>query len=277
VSGKVYLVGAGPGDPDLLTRKAWRLLQAADVVLHDDLVPPGILALAPRHAQVFSVGKRCGRRHITQEDINFLMVSYAQSGLMVVRLKGGDPLVFSRLGEEIEALKKAEIDFEIVPGVTASSAAAAVFGIPLTDRQLASELVFLTGHRASDRPAGQGWRRLPPSATVVVYMPGANYDELAERLCQAGLDPGTPCLIVTSASQPGEGQHLTTIELLPRAPLGPAPSVLIVGAVAGLGRRPSEELQEETICAGPKNENLGQEPSQPWGRGWRSRSRGKAR
>ena len=246
--GKVYLVGAGPGDPDLLTRKAWRLLQAADVILHDDLVPEEILALAAPHARVFSVGKRCGQRRITQQDINFLMVSSAQSGLAVARLKGGDPQIFGRLNEEIEALREAEIDFEIVPGVTAACAAAASAGIPLTDRQLASELIFLSGHRAPGRSSGQGWRQLSAGTTVVVYMPGNNYKELAERLCQAGFGPDTPCLIVASASRPEEQRYLTTVEHLPQASLRVAPCVLIVGAVATLARCPTKELEEE-MCA----------------------------
>jgi len=243
VIGKVYLVGAGPGDPDLLTRKAWRLLQAADVILHDDLVPPDILVLAPLHAQVFNVGKRCGQKRITQEEINFLMVSFARSGLAVVRLKSGDPQVFARLGEEIEALRAAGIDFEIVPGVTAACAAAASAGIPLTDRRLASDLVFLTGHRASDRSPGQGWERLSAGVTVVVYMPGSNYQELAEQLCQTGLSPATPCLIVASASRPEEQRHLTTIEHLSQTSLRLAPAVLIVGAVAALARLPADKLE----------------------------------
>lgn len=254
MSGRVYLIGAGPGDPDLLTRKAYRLLQAADVVLHDDLVSPDILALAPPHAQVFSVGKRCGRRSITQEDINFLMVSCAQSGLAVVRLKSGDPEIFGRLGEEIEALRQARIDFAIVPGVTAACAAAASAGIPLTDRRLASELVFLTGHRAPSRSPGQGWGRLSAGTTVVVYMPGSNYEGLAEQLCEAGLSPDTPCLIVASVSRPEEQRQLITLEHLPQAWLRVAPSVLIVGALAALGRRPAEKLEEEAcaamVCAG---------------------------
>lgn len=249
MNGKVYLVGAGPGDPDLLTRKAWRLLQAADVVLHDDLVSPDILELAPTHAQVFSVGKRCRRRTITQEEINFLMVSFARSGLSVVRLKGGDPEIFSRLGEEVDALRQAGIDFEIVPGVTAACAAAASEGIPLTDRRFASEMVFLTGHRAFGECAEQGWQRLSPDATVVVYMPGSDYEALAERLSEAGLSPDTPCLIVASASRPEEQRQLTTLEHLPQAWLKAAPSVLIVGAVAALGRHRAEELEEEACVA----------------------------
>lgn len=248
MKGKVYLVGAGPGDPDLLTCKAWRLLQASDVVLHDDLVSPDVLALAPPYAQVLSVGKRCGHRTISQEEINRLMVSYAQSGLTVVRLKCGDPEIFGRLGEEVEALQEAEIDFEIVPGVTAACAAAASAGIALTDRRLASELVFLTGHRASGEWSDRGWRGLSPRSTVVVYMPGSHYQGLVERLCEAGLSPQTPCLIVASASRPDARRQLTTLEHLPQAWLKALPSVLIVGAVAGLGHRPRKELEEEA-CA----------------------------
>jgi uroporphyrin-III C-methyltransferase len=243
MNGKVYVVGAGPGDPDLLTRKAWQLLQAADIVLHDDLVSPDILALAPPYAQVLSVGKRCGRSTISQEEINSLMVSYAQAGLTVVRLKGGDPEIFGRLGEEVEALQEAEIDFEIVPGVTAACAAAASAGIPLTDRRLASELVFITGHRASGEFSEREWGRLPPGGTVVVYMPGRDYEGLAEHLCEAGLSPQTPCLIVASASRPDEQRELTTLEHLPQASLKASPSVLIVGAVAGRGRSPAEGLE----------------------------------
>jgi uroporphyrin-III C-methyltransferase len=248
MTGKVYLVGAGPGDPDLLTRKAWRLLQAADVILHDDLVSPDIVALAPLHAQVFSVGKRCRQRRITQQDVNSLMVSWAKSGLTVVRLKGGDPQIFGRLGEEIEALREAEVDFEIVPGVTAACAAAATAGIALTDRRLASDLVFLTGHRAFGNPQGRGWGPFSADATVVVYMPGSNYEALAEQLGQAGLAPETPCLIVASAWRPEEQYHLTTIGRLSQAPLRVAPSVLIVGAVAALARH-TPELEEDECTA----------------------------
>src|SRR5271154_2162934 len=132
MKGKVYLVGAGPGDPELLTVKALRLLRTADAVLHDDLVTPEILKLMPSTAQVHNVGKRCGKKKILQGEINFLMVELAASGLRVVRLKGGDPLIFGRAGEEIEALRAANIPYEIVPGVTSAMGAAAAAGIPLT-------------------------------------------------------------------------------------------------------------------------------------------------
>src|SRR5579862_7137590 len=135
MSGKVYLVGAGPGDPELLTVKALRLLQTADVVLHDDLVAPEILALIPDTARLQNVGKRCGTKTMRQEEINFLMVTLAGSGLQVVRLKSGDPLIFGRAGEEMEALRRANVGYEIVPGVTSALGAAASAGIPLTHRR----------------------------------------------------------------------------------------------------------------------------------------------
>ena len=149
MNGKVYLVGAGPGDPELLTLKALRLLRTADVVLHDDLVTPEILKLIPPTAQVQNVGKRCGSKTIRQEEINFLMVTLAASGLQVVRLKSGDPLIFGRAGEEIEALRRANIEYEIVPGVTSALGAAAAAGIPLTHRRASSTLVLTAGQRAS--------------------------------------------------------------------------------------------------------------------------------
>src|SRR6266853_538199 len=148
MKGKVYLVGAGPGDPELLTLKALRLLRTAQAVLHDDLVAPEILRLISTKAQVHDVGKRCGTKKIRQEEINFLMVELASAGLQVVRLKSGDPLIFGRAGEEIEALRRAGIPYEIVPGVTSAFGAAATAQIPLTHRRASSALVFITAHQA---------------------------------------------------------------------------------------------------------------------------------
>ena len=153
MKGKVYLVGAGPGDPELLTLKALRVLKTADAVLHDDLVTPEILQLISPTAQVHDVGKRCGKKKIQQEEINFLMVALADSGLRVVRLKSGDPMIFGRAGEEIEALRRADIPYEIVPGVTSALGAAAAAEIPLTHRRASSALVFMTAHQASGSEA----------------------------------------------------------------------------------------------------------------------------
>jgi uroporphyrin-III C-methyltransferase len=228
----VVLVGAGPGDPELLTLKALRVVRDADVILHDDLVSPEILALAPRAVRVQSVGKRHGAETLGQEAINDLMIRYARQGLAVVRLKGGDPLIFGRAAEEIEALRAAGVDVEIVPGITAAAAAAATAGVALTDRRHGSALVLLAGHqcaagRAPDWPALVRLR-----ATIAVYMPGGRYGELGHELTSAGLDPATPCLIVSRAALSGQLTHETTVEQLPDVPELPSPALLIVGASA---------------------------------------------
>src|ERR1700684_1864505 len=170
-AGKVYLVGAGPGDPDLLTVKATRLLAGAGVVLHDDLVPQSILNLANKQALIMSVGKRCGRKKVTQEEIHGLMIEAARRGLAVIRLKSGDPMIFGRAAEEIDALREAGVPFEVVPGVTAASSAAAFLEASLTDRRISSKLIVLSGHRTV--PQQDLWPGdLPTDATLAIYMPG---------------------------------------------------------------------------------------------------------
>lgn len=231
MKGKVYLVGAGPGDPELLTLKALRLLQSAEAVLHDDLVAPEILKLIPASAQLHNVGKRCGKKRILQEEINFLMVALAASGLRVVRLKGGDPLIFGRAGEEIESLRRANIPYEIVPGVTSAMGAAAVAQIPLTHRRASSALVLLTAHQAADSDAAN-WNKLAGSgATLVIYMPGRNYSEIAGKLKAAGLSPQTPCAVISRATTPQQRTHRTTVADLDRSAELAAPTLLIVGEV----------------------------------------------
>ncbi len=184
--GKVSLVGAGPGDPDLLTVKALRLLQTADAVLYDELVSDEILKLIPPAAQLHDVGKRCGTKKIQQEEINFLMIALADSGLQVVRLKSGDPMIFGRAGEEIEALRKANIDYQLVPGVTSALGAAASAQIPLTHRRESSAVVLLTAHQASNSEAAD-WNKLAGSgATLVIYMPGHNYADISAKLKALG-------------------------------------------------------------------------------------------
>jgi uroporphyrin-III C-methyltransferase len=230
--GKVYLVGAGPGDPRLLTVEAMRLLQTADVVFHDDLVSAEILELIPQKVYVENVGKRCGHARATQQQIHSLMINAAKEGWAVVRLKSGDPLIFGRAGEEMEALRTAGIEFEVVPGITAAFGAAARAGIPLTDRRLASKLVFLSYHQC----AGKGlidWNgALATDTTALIYMPGEELAELAERLSEQGLAPHTPCLIVSRATTAEQQIHATRISTLATAPTYPAPVVLVVGAVA---------------------------------------------
>jgi uroporphyrin-III C-methyltransferase len=231
VHGKVYFLGAGPGDPELLTRKAWKLLSQAEVVLHDALVPPEILRLASPGAILCPVGKRCGQKSITQEQIHSLLIEHARAGRMVVRLQGGDPLIFGRAGEEIAALQHAQVDFEIVPGVTAASAAAAAAQISLTDRRLASKLIFLSAHRGTIEPHA-GWESLPSSdATLAIYMPGRNHEKIARELAAAGWRMDTPCVIV---SQAGTAQQLILrmdLAGLAVAQEVPAPTILLVGAV----------------------------------------------
>ncbi|HYM75062.1 MAG TPA: uroporphyrinogen-III C-methyltransferase [Candidatus Dormibacteraeota bacterium] len=228
---KVYLVGAGPGDPDLLTVKAQRLLQSAGAVLYDDLVSPEILSLIPSTAQLHNVGKRCGTKKITQEEINFLMVALADSGLQVVRLKSGDPLLFGRAGEEIESLRKAGVPCEIVPGVTSALGAAAAAQIPLTHRRVSSALVFLTAHQASESE-GENWSRLVSNgSTLVIYMPGQNFRETSAKLRAAGLGANTPCALISRATTSRQRTFRTTIGELPLAPRLAAPTLLVVGEV----------------------------------------------
>jgi uroporphyrin-III C-methyltransferase len=240
---KVYLVGAGPGDPELLTLKALRLLRTAEAVLHDDLVAPEILKLIPPTAQIYNVGKRCGKKKILQGEINSLMVALASSGLRVVRLKGGDPLIFGRAGEEIESLRRSNIPFEIVPGVTSALGAAARAQIPLTHRRASSALVLMTAHRASENRASDrvsekdatDWSKLVTSgATLVIYMPGQDYSDIARRLIAAGLAGETPCAIISRATTKRQQTHRTTVIDLRRAPQLAAPTLLVVGEVVGL-------------------------------------------
>lgn len=230
--GKVYLVGAGPGDPGLLTVEATRLLQTADVIFHDDLVSREILELIPERVHVENVGKRCGHALIAQHQIHLLMINAAKEGWNVVRLKSGDPLIFGRAAEEMEALRQAGVQYEVVPGITAAFGAAARAGIPLTDRRLASKLVFLSNHQC----AGKGlfdWKdALSADTTALIYMPGADYEGLAGRLREEGLDPETPCLIVSRATTAEQQVHFARLVNLAESPRFAAPVVLIVGAVA---------------------------------------------
>jgi uroporphyrin-III C-methyltransferase len=229
--GKVYLVGAGPGDPELLTVKAARILACASVVLHDSLVSREVLAMVAPTAKIIDVGKRCGRKLLTQDEINSLLVSYAASSEVVVRLKGGDPLIFGRAGEELEALRDARVEYEIVPGITAAVGAAAAAGVSLTDRRVASQILFSTYSR---RPEGNAldWGAVTPATTLVLYMPGPDYGEVSERLRDAGLPPELPCVIVSNATSSRQQIRWTSVAKLAREEKLPAPALLIVGRVA---------------------------------------------
>jgi len=215
--GRVTLVGAGPGDPELLTLKAIRALQSADIILYDDLVSPGVLELARREAKRMLVGKTGYGPSVKQGDINALIVSLAAQGKHVVRLKGGDPGIFGRAGEEIEACQAAGIPVAIVPGISAAQGAAASLGLSLTHRDHARRLQFVTGHsRKGELPEDLDWRAMAdPAASTVIYMARATLPGFRERAIAAGLNPETPAVAVLSATRPDETRVAATIATLP--------------------------------------------------------------
>ena len=226
-AGSVVLVGAGPGDPDLLTVKAVRAIESAEMILHDDLVGSAILDLALSHTVLVNVGKRCGVKKVTQQEINALMIEHARAGRRVVRLKSGDPMLFGRAAEEMEALAAAGIECQIVPGVSAAFAAAAAIGCSLTDRNCASNVIFSTGHHAKSHKNAP----LPAleDATRVIYMPGRDLTLLAAEWMAEGLPADLPCALVARAAQPDEQVSFTTLGELHRASAPAAPSLLLAG------------------------------------------------
>jgi uroporphyrin-III C-methyltransferase/precorrin-2 dehydrogenase/sirohydrochlorin ferrochelatase len=240
--GIAHIVGAGPGDPDLLTLRAAQLLQEADAILHDDLVPPAILARARRESELVSVGKRKGRAGWTQADINAELVRRVRAGQTVVRLKAGDPFVFGRGGEEVEALRDAGLPVAVVPGITAALGIAASVGIPLTHRRFASAVTFVTGHGA---PENQGsgheaaWPALAAQGhTLAIYMGATEAASVRDRLLGAGADPSTPVAIVENGTRPDERVSVGRLAdlarlVVPHVSRGDAgPSLIIVGEVA---------------------------------------------
>ncbi len=251
-AGKVWLVGAGPGDPELLTLKALRVLRAAEVLVYDRLISPEILMLAPTAARRLYVGKRKSKHSVPQGHLNALLVALAREGLSVVRLKGGDPFMFGRGGEELLACRDAGVACEVVPGVSAALAAAASAGAPLTHRGLAQAVTFVTGHAA---PAADGrdgfgepdldWAALAqPNHTLAVYMGLSTASAIAARLIAAGRSSSTPVLIVERASQADERRAVTTLAGLPNAASNfEGPAVLVIGEVAGLA-------QDQAVAAG---------------------------
>jgi uroporphyrin-III C-methyltransferase/precorrin-2 dehydrogenase/sirohydrochlorin ferrochelatase len=252
VKGFVSLVGAGPGDPELLTRKALRRLSEADLVLYDALVAPEVLALAAG-ARRFPVGKRAGRHTVTQEGIHHAMVRAARRGLRVVRLKGGDPFVFGRGGEEALALKAARVPFEVVPGVSAAIAAPASASIPVTHRGLSSALVVLSGH------AEEAWRPVvdslaPHSATVVVLMGLAGRAALAAALVARGWRRSTPSAVVWSASRPDSASWRGPLSSLHKAEPGEAlagaPGTIVIGEVVSLAAALAPVVAEARAAQG---------------------------
>jgi uroporphyrin-III C-methyltransferase len=227
--GKVYLVGAGPGDPELLTVKASALLATADVIYHDDLVACAILELARTNALVISVGKRCGAKRVTQGEINHKLIESARRGLGVVRLKSGDPLIFGRANEEISALSSAGVPCEIVPGISAGFAAAAALGCSLTNRGTASSVLLLSGHHAHEKNP-----ELSP--TRVVYMPGSDLKTQAKAWLESGAPPDLPCVLVSHVSQPDQSIERMRLGELLTATISASPSILLAGrALEGSG------------------------------------------
>lgn len=236
--GVVHIVGAGPGDPDLLTLKALRLLQQADVVIHDRLVGPAVLDHARRDATRIAVGKAKGAHSWSQAEINALLVHRARDGQRVVRLKGGDPNIFGRVGEEVAHLRAHGIEVEVVPGITAATAAASAAGFPLSHRGLAATVTYVTGHGADDAEPDVDWTAAArPGQTLAVYMGLSRLAEIADRLTANGLAAATPAAIVENASLPGERRFLATLGTLAataREQRLRGPALVIVGEVVGL-------------------------------------------
>jgi uroporphyrin-III C-methyltransferase len=248
--GTVWLVGAGPGDPDLLTRKAEKLICAADIIFYDALVGSGVLALIPDHVQRVSVGKRSGRHSKDQRTICGLIVDAALSGKRVVRLKGGDPSIFGRATEELDACLVHNIRAQICPGITAASAAAASAGLSLTLRGAARKLSFVTAHARAGEPLELDWKILAdPESTLAVYMGRAAAHEISARLINAGLSPKTPALIVENASLPNERIVNTRLDLLSiavGAKVTDGPALLLIGAAVDQTR--TKPLQDEVLA-----------------------------
>jgi uroporphyrin-III C-methyltransferase/precorrin-2 dehydrogenase/sirohydrochlorin ferrochelatase len=239
--GRVVLVGAGPGDPELLTLKAARLLGEAEVVFADRLVGRGVMELIPASAETVHVGKSKGEHSVPQDEIHRRMIEAAKSGKRVVRLKGGDPFIFGRGGEEVEALRAAGIEVEVVPGISAALGVAAAVQIPLTHRDMAQAVTFVTGHAALGKEPDLDWQALArPNQTVVVFMGVGTADAIAARLIAAGRDPATPVAVIENGTRPNEIRAFGALGdianlIQSRGIAGPA--LLVIGEVAALARR----------------------------------------
>jgi uroporphyrin-III C-methyltransferase len=237
--GQVSLVGAGPGDPELLTRKAVRLLESADVVVHDRLVSAAVLDLVPAGIRRIDVGKRAGNHAMPQPEINRLLVQLARSGRRVVRLKGGDPFMFGRGGEEAIALAESGVPFEVVPGVTSAQGCAAALGIPLTHRGSATSLRFVTGHCRQDAALDFDWQGLAdPDTTLVIYMGLANIGRITRELIRHGRDPQTPALAVANGTLPRQRHLIAPLcEIAPAAEAAgfDGPVLFMIGEVISVG------------------------------------------
>ncbi|HUS54851.1 MAG TPA: uroporphyrinogen-III C-methyltransferase [Thermohalobaculum sp.] len=236
--GRVFLVGAGPGDPELLTLKAMRLIGQAEVVVHDRLVSAEVLGLAPASARRISVGKAPDRHPVPQDEINEMLVALARQGQTVVRLKGGDPYIFGRGAEEIECLKAAGIPYELVPGITAAQGCSAATGVPLTHRGLATGVRYVTGHCRADLPLDLDWAGLADlETTLVVYMGAASIAEIASKLIAHGMPADLPVLAINNGTTPSERRLLTRLDDvagLARDAAFSGPVLFIIGRVVSL-------------------------------------------
>ncbi|MCL1122914.1 uroporphyrinogen-III C-methyltransferase [Shewanella surugensis] len=235
--GKIWLVGAGPGDVELLTLKAYRILQMAEVVLYDALISQEIMSLLPNTAEKIAVGKRAGKHSVPQDEINQLLVSKGKTGKNVVRLKGGDPFVFGRGGEELQAIVAAGLAFEVIPGITAASGTSAYAGIPLTHRDYAQGVTFMTGHcQLKSRPID--WNTYAnPNNTLVIYMGILNANLIKQGLIAAGRSADTPVAIVSKATTSEQRQFVGTLKELDRLAVDPElvmPALMIIGEVVQL-------------------------------------------
>ena len=239
--GKVYLVGAGPGDPQLLTIKAVKVLKEADVVIYDRLVGEEILCLAPESAEMIYVGKRTGKHEVPQDKITELIVEKAQGGGKIVRLKGGDPFIFGRGGEEAEVLVEKGIEFEVVPGVSSSVAAPMYAGIPLTHRDYAASVAIITGHRAGDAEKVIDWVKIANAVdTMVILMGVESLDGIVGKLLEGGISVDKPVAMVESGTYPKQRTLISTLGKIVKEAeekqIKP-PAVIVIGEVANLGRK----------------------------------------
>jgi len=252
----ISLVGAGPGDPDLLTLKAYKLIQQADVIVYDRLVSEEIQKLIPHGVKKIYVGKASGKHHMNQDEINELLVSLAKKDRKIVRLKGGDPFIFGRGSEEAEYLVKHNIDFEYVPGITAASACSAYAGIPLTHRGVASSVRLITGHCRADKPLDLNWKSLADKdTTLVFYMGLASLPQLREQLIKAGLSAETPAAAVENGTKYSQRRCLSTLDQLPADVINmsiSSPALIIIGNVVNFAEEldwfsPTTEMDEEGL------------------------------